>query len=395
MQTFALCNLLQSANSEDSTPAILSNAGEDERLRIAYHENLSDLELEWLQLPQVENLWLSPAISRVMALVLPEDVLTGYFSIKKGNLKCVVPVYVMSFSLNRQLSQSLSVQKLFSGLIRVRILLVGQFMSTGNHIPIPWEDAEITSGFLEMVQRTADALGTKAILLKDFYHKVPILEQKGYFPFTYQPDMVMPISSDWKHFGHYEEALSSKYRVRMHRAQRKMEGMAWADLDLELISKWENRIFELYDAVLSGAGFHLGKINPGYFVEMKLHFADNFRITGGFLHGQLVCFFASLRNGNSLEINLAGFDKILNGKKQLYLNMLFLMVREAIKRGVSQIHFYRTAMEIKSSVGAIGRDCHIYLKPVNAWLAPLFPIFVPWFSPKNPMWVPRSPFKFH
>jgi len=80
-------------------------------------------------------------------------------------------------------------------------------------------------------------------------------------------------------------------------------------------------------------------------------------------------------------------------KMQLYLNMLYLMVEDAIKLSCEKINFYRTALEIKSSVGAVGYDSFIYIRPTSKWLAPLFPILIPWFSPKNPTWIPRSPFK--
>jgi hypothetical protein len=134
-------------------------------------------------------------------------------------------------------------------------------------------------------------------------------------------------------------------------------------------------------------------VPASYFPVMKEIFNDRYNITAGYLNGKMVCFYSTLMNGNILEANLAGFEEHTNNKMQLYLNMLFLMVEEAIQLKVETLNFYRTAMEIKSSVGAVGMDTMIYVKPTSKWLAPLFPIFIPWFSPQNPVWKARSPFK--
>jgi len=44
-------------------------------------------------------------------------------------------------------------------------------------------------------------------------------------------------------------------------------------------------------------------------------------------------------------------------EKMLYLNMLYDMVCHSINKGFKQIIFARTALEIKSSVGAIPEKC--------------------------------------
>lgn len=126
---------------------------------------------------------------------------------------------------------------------------------------------------------------------------------------------------------------------------------------------------------------------------MKKSFGDDYHLKAGFLDGKIVCFYSTLRNGDSLEANYAGFESSVNASKQLYLNMLFLMVEDGISSGCKEINFYRTAMEIKSSIGAVGKDTIVYIKPTSKWLAPLFPILIPWFSPQNLVWKARSPFK--
>jgi hypothetical protein len=164
-------------------------------------------------------------------------------------------------------------------------------------------------------------------------------------------------------------------------------------LDKEEIINSQADLHQLYIGILSEATFKMATVPESYFSSMKEAFKEMYNITAGYLDGNLVCFYSTLINGETLEANLAGFEEETNLKMQLYLNMLFLMVENAIKLKVGKLNFYRTAMEIKSSVGAAGKDTMVYIKPTSKWLAPLFPILVPWFSPQNLVWKARSPFK--
>ena len=78
--------------------------------------------------------------------------------------------------------------------------------------------------------------------------------------------------------------------------------------------------------------------------------------------------------------------------KMLYLNMLYDMVAYAIKKQFKHIIFARSAMEIKSSVGAAAEDVYGIIKHTNPLLNQFMSRLFPYFDPKI-QWKERSPFK--
>ena len=76
----------------------------------------------------------------------------------------------------------------------------------------------------------------------------------------------------------------------------------------------------------------------------------------------------------------------------LYLNMLYDLVDDAIRLKTDKLILSRTALEIKSSVGAEAHAMVLYLKATNSFLNIGVAKALNYFKPKED-WVPRSPFK--
>ena len=342
------------------------------------------------------NPWLSFDFQKNMLTAMPENVKVLYGSYSFGNeLKGYFPIYFFDFSLDKSLKEKNPVKRILGKLIRAKILIMGQIFSTGTNYPFNeyLRDQQFQKELHHFLQGVASRYKAKAILWKDFFSVSAALEQNGYFSFRYQPAMILKINNHWETMHDYEQSLSSKYRIRLLRARNKMKDIIWKTLNKEEIINSQVVLHQLYLGILSEATFKMATLPESYFLSMKEAFKEKYNLTAGYLDGKLVCFYSTLINGETLEANLAGFEEETNLKMQLYLNMLFLMVENAIKLKVGKLNFYRTAMEIKSSVGAVGKDTMVYIKPTSKWLAPLFPILIPWFSPQNLSWKARSPFK--
>ena len=149
---------------------------------------------------------------------------------------------------------------------------------------------------------------------------------------------------------------------------------------------------ELYREVAAHADFNAFDLHPGYFTSMKQAFPQDFRVFGYYQQDELVGFCTTIRNGQSMEAHFLGFRNHLNASHQLYLNMLYDMAQTAIESGAYELVFARTAMEIKSSVGAEPQqlDCRLrhYHGPSNR----LMPFFIRLLEP-SVQWVQRHPFR--
>ncbi|RMG82425.1 MAG: GNAT family N-acetyltransferase, partial [Bacteroidetes bacterium] len=219
-----------------------------------------------------------------------------------------------------------------------------------------------------------------------------ILDDYKYHKFVFHPSMVFHVRPEWKSFEDYLAAISSKYRVRAKRAFKKGKALQKVELNLESLEILNADIYRLYKNVASQASFNMVTLSENYFLELKRLLKDDFRIFAYYLDDEFVGFYTTIDNGDELEAHFLGMDGAANRKTQLYLNMLFDMVRQVIEAGKERLVLARTAMEIKSSVGAVPEDMVGYIRAKQGLINFILPHVLELLRPKE-TWVPRQPFK--
>ena len=117
-----------------------------------------------------------------------------------------------------------------------------------------------------------------------------------------------------------------------------------------------------------------------------------FRVYAYYLDNQIVGFYTLILNNKSLETYFLGYDSQYQSKHQLYLNMLYDMLQFGIENKLRQVVYARTAMAIKSSVGANPFKMIMYLKHTNWLMNLLLKVIFKLMNPKQ-NWEERHPFK--
>ena len=107
---------------------------------------------------------------------------------------------------------------------------------------------------------------------------------------------------------------------------------------------------------------------------------------------KLVGFHTLLLNGNVLETYFLGYDEQVQKEKMLYLNMLYNMTFYAIQNQFKKIIFGRTALEIKSSIGAKPITMSGFLYHKNKWINKNIDKIFKNLEPEL-VWQQRHPFK--
>lgn len=291
------------------------------------------------------------------------------------------------------------------GLLRLRMLHLGNALLTGPRgfyfLPeIGEEDAHtLLAEALPLVSdriRRDFGFWVDSFLVKDIPDNQRLASgvwtQHGYQELCFFPNMVFHLAPEWRQFDDYLNSLLSKYRVRARRAFRLLDGVRTREMSLEEICDREGELYGLYQQVAASVEFNMATLDRGYFSGLKEEMGDAFHLVGYFLEGRLLGFYSTIENGEELEAHFMGFDQQANRDYQLYLNMLFDMIRMGIDLGVSFISFARTAMEIKSSVGAVAEDLTCYIRHRSPAVHPLIRPLVKWLQP-NLEWAPRHPFK--
>ncbi|HLF51171.1 MAG TPA: GNAT family N-acetyltransferase [Flavobacterium sp.] len=233
-------------------------------------------------------------------------------------------------------------------------------------------------------------------VFKDFsasdiqHFKIP--EFKSFFLFSTQPNMIFEIKEKWQLFDDYIGDLSKKYRDQYKRARKKAEGISKRKLSLEEIRNYNDRIHELYMDVAKNAPFNTFYLPENHFEIFKKHLHDKFLFYGYFIDGELIGFNTLIKNGTDIDTYFLGYDEKCQREKMLYLNMLYDMIGYSVNKGYKRIIFARTALEIKSSVGAKPVKMFGLIKHsngvLNLFMSKLFGFFEPEMN-----WQERNPFK--
>jgi predicted N-acyltransferase len=234
------------------------------------------------------------------------------------------------------------------------------------------------------------------VSFKDFYQQCAEELKKHHFSkiyeFNTQPNMVFELNKNWQTQEDYIAAFSKKYRDQYKRSHKKVDGITTRELALTEILDQEERIYELYHHVAKNAPFNTFFLAKNHFSTFKKQCGDRFKLIGYFLNEKLVGFHTLLLNGNVLETYFLGYDDHVQKEKMLYLNMLYNMTHFGIENRFEKIIFGRTALEIKSSIGAEPIVMSGFIYHTNKWVNKLMSKIFPQLEPTL-AWQQRHPFK--
>lgn len=284
------------------------------------------------------------------------------------------------------------------------VLVIGNNMLTGQNGCCFSEKLPRSEGMI-LLEKAADHIkldfnkkGIKIHLtiFKDFstseIEAFNIPQFESFYKFTTQPNMIFDIRETWKTFDDYILDINKKYRDQYKRARKKADGISKKKLSLEEITKYNPRIYQLYMSVAKNAPFNTFYLPENHFVYFKKSLKDNFLFYGYFIGEELIGFNTLIKNRNDIDTYFLGYDEKYQREKMLYLNMLYDMIGYSINKGYKRIIFARTALEIKSSVGAKPIPMFGLMKHSNPFINLFVSKTFSYFEPKIE-WQERNPFK--
>ncbi len=368
---------------------------------------VSDIEHIWNQIAPNDEYWKS-TYHLALEQSLPKD-LKPFYVIIYHKQQAVGILYLQWKKINLKDSIRLKgskigniVKNFFLNFMRNNTLVVGNLLLTGKY-GFHFADGSVLKHQFDVVHdivgRIVKAPETKigfgTILIKDFFDDQCYPEDSfnGYNKFTVQPNMMLETKTNWNTIEDYNNDLKSKARIRYKRTLNKLHPLRSHEMNLDEVEKNKSTMLNLYLNIANNASFNLFYLNADYFYHLKKHLGGKIKIIGYYNESDtLVGFYTIVKNFDHLDAHFLGYDPATNKENLLYLNMLFDMVAQGIELNVRKICMSRTAIEIKSSVGAIPVNMHCYLKHNNKYLNKLVPGFINYFY-RNEEWTERNPFK--
>lgn len=284
------------------------------------------------------------------------------------------------------------------------LLVCGNLLLTGEHgfyFPDSLDKAtsfDVLEEALILTQNELEYNGVNidGIFIKDIAeaHRAPVkvLTDRKFREFTFHPNMVLKLRGNWKTFDDYMDDISSKYKVRARKAFKSLDGIEKRELTDNQIFSTQKRLFELYRMVVDNQDFNMVALTENYLPSLKQNLGDAFKVHGYFLEDKLIGYFTTIKNNDELEAHFLGFEPGLNREYHIYHNMLFDILKLGIEQGVKNIVYARTAMEIKSTIGAEAQQMLCYIRASNRLTNKVLPPIVEYLKPSTD-WVARNPFK--
>ena len=378
-------------------------------LHIEIYKSVSELPKSWNELA-IENIFLSTAYLEILERSAPSNMHCHFIGLFSKNVLVGIALSQL-LDLNkletfgeRDKCIKTAVRNIFFKNLCSNILIIGNNLLTGQNAYAFSEkihEVQILSALKTAAQKLKIIFKHKGLKIhittyKDFpKEKLSFYHQAGfqdYFQFSAQPNMLFDIPNHWKSEQDYIDALSKKYRDQYKRARKKGDGFVKKKMHLQDIIKHEETIYDLYHHVAKNAHFNTFFLPKNHFRIFKELLHDKFLFYGYFLDDKLIGFNTLIKNGVIMDTYFLGYDNSIQRDKMLYLNMLYDMIAYSINKGFKEIIFARTALEIKSSVGAKPQEMCSFAHHSNPIADLAFEKVYCYLEPEV-SWKERNPFK--
>ncbi|MEZ4720492.1 MAG: hypothetical protein R2813_01280 [Flavobacteriales bacterium] len=288
------------------------------------------------------------------------------------------------------------------GSIDARVLICGNVFASGENGFAFTDDIKPKEAYKMLAQsmkRMAQEKETNGQisfgLLKEFWPQTlnhsNSLEDENFKAFEIDVNMVLNVHPTWKTFEDYLDSMTTKFRTKAKGVLKKSSDLMVIDMNLNQVIAHQDRIEELYLAVLDNAEFKFGQLNAQAFVNLKQNLGDRFTLKGYFLSEKLVGFSTVFLCNDKADANYVGIDYECNKEYAVYQRMLYDFVEFAIDKKLVQMRLGRTAETLKSSVGAEPVNMKLYIRHRNSISNTLIGPLVSSISPSE--FELRPPFK--
>jgi len=378
------------------------------------YSSVSELPENWDALSH-NDVFLKKAFLRALEHSCPKNITPTYAGVFKAEMLVgiliIQRVEMYLEDIFRNANDTYFIRKskqIFSNAVKGNALIVGSIMHTGQHGLYFKKEAINYQEYLQQLSLVIDKIKSqikqnhkkkiRLIAFKDYFEEDAIHDNEVFFKneklykVQVQPNMVFNILDSWKTLEDYTAAFTKKYRDRYKSARKKRTKIEKRELDVVTLNILQDKMFQLYKNVSDNARVNTFILSNNHFVTLKKELKNNFKVFGYFIDKELVGFFTLILNNKSLETYFLGYNHKHQQQYQMYLNMLFDMAQFGIENNFSQIVYARTAMEIKSSIGAKPKPMSIYIKHTNFIANAMLKLIFKYLNPDT-NWVERHPFK--
>jgi predicted N-acyltransferase len=304
---------------------------------------------------------------------------------------CSFPVDVVTLAGRGLQSVVGGVRAILPRLGLARTLFVGLPVSRGqSHLAIsPDADPEAVLAVLDTaLEEIAAREGAWLIVWKEFdpagtARLDPALLARGYR--RAESPVMHELEARFADFPGYCAALTSHYRNDVRRSERKFRASGFRVVhmhDAEQIRRvYTPDVHRLYEAVVARSTVKLEVLPVEFFRELVRQFPDLVSLTAVYNRDRIVAFNWGMMDGRVHHYLFCGMDYAVARDADLYFNLMYQQLDDALRRGPERIEVGQTADAFKARLGCRPTPRYFYVKPcrlaARLALRPGFRLFFP------------------
>ena len=259
-----------------------------------------------------------------------------------------------------------------------RILTCGLPVSTGKSsltLAARGQSRQLLSTLDAAVSELAARTRMDAVLYKEFgaddLDWTKPLAEAGYRCIATPPThYLQPL---FESFHQYTTALRSHYRYKINRSLRKLRHaevhISICKEPAEILEAYSPEVHSLYYQVLERSNIRLETLPIEFFHELTVRLAGQVDLVLLSKQTRVLAFGWSLRAGSTCHMLFAGLNYELNAHFDLYFNLMYAWLDNALQSGAANIEFGQTADAFKARLGCSQRPLYAFLKglgPLNS-----------------------------
>lgn len=260
-----------------------------------------------------------------------------------------------------------SVRKCWNNFLRCPVLFCGLPVSFGQSCLkiAPWADrSAVFTRLAETMYRIAHETDTKLICLKEFTTneaaRLKPLEDMGFISAPSLPSCTLPIV--WDSVSAYLRSMTSGYRRQVRATLRSRNDAGLTVHVSPCFSPATDEIHNLYLRVIQRARYRMETLPREFFDRLDADLGDQSTAILCKRQNRLLGAAILLHTPNVTTFLLTGLDDEADRKWQVYPNLVWEIVSQAIQSGAARLEMGQTSTALKSRFGAVESPRCLYLK---------------------------------
>ncbi|PZF72909.1 hypothetical protein DN068_10890 [Taibaiella soli] len=210
-----------------------------------------------------------------------------------------------------------------------------------------------------------------AVLVKDMPEKLVTYFQHfapQYLLLRNDISMEMILDESWQTFKDYEASLKHKYAQRVRKLRQNWDSLKVRELNFLETENCKTELYALYRQVSNKQQIRLGLLNEDFLPLLKKHNGDALKIWAVYEEEKMIAFLSAWIKGDDFDMFYIGFDYDRNTALNLYFNILYFSVEQAILHRKKQLILGRTALDAKARLGCQPRYLSTFIFIKNSLL---------------------------